>query len=190
VALWVAGLDPGGGEATSVLARTASGDVQPSAWLAAWVAAAIRSGAGGDPGWRVGACLGRRGRRDGLRPVRWYGQRPEFVAVEHPPLHLVLDTQGRTVLEQPGGVDHPLAQHAQQRPEVLLAAVAQQRRPGRGIDVAAIRDHLQPLVGLQAVDRPHVHPAGVGFARQQILAAKVGLQRDHRPLFQRVQGSR
>src|SRR6185369_3159708 len=37
--------DPaGGGGATRVLARTASGDVQPSAWLAAWVAAAIRSG--------------------------------------------------------------------------------------------------------------------------------------------------
>src|SRR5580698_9529354 len=35
-----------GGAATSVLARTASGDVQPSAALAAWVAAAIRSGAG------------------------------------------------------------------------------------------------------------------------------------------------
>src|SRR3954469_25928626 len=37
--------DAGGG-ATSVLARTASGDFQPSASLAAWVAAAIRSGAG------------------------------------------------------------------------------------------------------------------------------------------------
>src|SRR3954466_15246547 len=36
----------GAGGATSVLARTASGDVQPSAWLAAWVAAGIRSGAG------------------------------------------------------------------------------------------------------------------------------------------------
>src|SRR5450432_3280713 len=36
----------GGGGATSVLARTASGDVQPSAALAAWVAAEIRSGAG------------------------------------------------------------------------------------------------------------------------------------------------
>src|SRR5580765_1791712 len=37
---------PGGGAATSVLARTASGDFQPSASLAAWVAGAIRSGAG------------------------------------------------------------------------------------------------------------------------------------------------
>src|SRR5256885_8516364 len=38
--------DEGGvGGATSVLARTASGDVQPSAWLAAWVAAEMRSGA-------------------------------------------------------------------------------------------------------------------------------------------------
>ena len=37
---------PGGGAATSVLARTASGDFQPSASLAACVAAAIRSGAG------------------------------------------------------------------------------------------------------------------------------------------------
>ena len=33
------------GGTTSVLARTASGEVQPSAWLAAWVAAAIKSGA-------------------------------------------------------------------------------------------------------------------------------------------------
>src|SRR5579863_9461657 len=45
-----AGFRPGffdaAGGATSVLARTASGEVQPSAALAAWVAAAIRSGAG------------------------------------------------------------------------------------------------------------------------------------------------
>ena len=41
-----AGRFEAGGGATSVLARTASGDVQPSAWLAACVAAAIRSGAG------------------------------------------------------------------------------------------------------------------------------------------------
>jgi hypothetical protein len=36
----------GAGGTTNVLASTASGDVQPSAWLAAWVAAAIKSGAG------------------------------------------------------------------------------------------------------------------------------------------------
>ena len=42
------------------------------------------------------------------------------------PLHLALDADRRAVLEQPGRVDDALAQHAQQQPEVVLAAVAQQ----------------------------------------------------------------
>jgi hypothetical protein len=68
-----------------VLAMTAPGDVQPSAWLAAWVAAAIRSGAGvtlpaGPPSsvrcpWAracvVAACTGN-GRNSALSSTRPY----------------------------------------------------------------------------------------------------------------------
>ena len=132
----------------------------------------------------------RRGRRAGRRLVRRHGQRLELGAVEHAPLHLALDAQGRAVLEQPGRVDDPLAQRAQQRPEVVLAAVAEQRRARVDIDVPVVREHVQVLVDLQALDRPAIHPAGRRLAGQQILAAQVGLHRDHGPLFLRGQRSR
>ena len=169
-AVFRAGFFDAAGGATSVLARTASGDVQPSASLAAWVAAAIRSGAGtiladasaggrGSRGWRarrrrsgsgwsrggrrragVGSGGGRR--RGGLGGARWRGERLELIGVDHAALHLTLRAQGRPVLDEAGHVDDPRAQRAQQRPEVLLAAVAQQRGAGLEIEVRVVRQHL------------------------------------------------
>ena len=104
----------GVGGTTSVLARTASGDVQPSAWLAACVAAEIGSGAA--------VTLGRGG--------CFRGQGAELGAVEHAPLHLADNAQGRAILDQPGGVDNPLAKRAQQRPKVVLAAIGQKSGAG------------------------------------------------------------
>ena len=49
----------------------------------------------------------------------------------------------------------------------MLAAVAEQRRAGIEIDVRAVAEHLQPLVDLQALGRPAIHPAGRRLAGQQ-----------------------
>ena len=208
-----------GGEATSVLARTASGDFQPSASLAAWVAAEIEIRRGDDLhrpvlGGRLGRGrrCGRRHRRNdsgsrggrrcrgvgsgggrrqvGLGGARWRGERLKLIGVDHAALHLTLRAQGRPVLDETGDVHDPGAQRAQQRPEVLLAAVAQQRGAGFEIEVRVVRQHLKMLVGLQSLRRPAIHPAGVRLPGEQIFAAQMSLHRNHGPLFLGGQRSR
>ncbi len=58
------------------------------------------------------------------------------------------------------------------------------------IDVPVVRQHLQPLIDLQPLDGPPIHPAGAGLARQHILAAQVRLHGDDGPLFHGRQRSR
>ena len=78
----------------------------------------------------------------------FHGQWLELSAIEHAPLHLAEDTQGRAVFEQPGRVDDPLAERAQESPEVVLAAVGQKRGAGLEIDAPVVRDHEHALVDL------------------------------------------
>ena len=87
-------------------------------------------------GRRLGSGLRCLSGRRGCRLVRRVsaaagrgGQRPELGGVELAPLHRPRRAQRRAVLDEPGDVDDALAQRPQQRAEVLLAAVAEQRGP-------------------------------------------------------------
>ena len=132
----------------------------------------------------------RRRGRHGRRASRLLGQRPELGGVELAALHLADDARRRAVLDKPRRVDDALAQRPQERDEVLLAAVAEQRRARVEIDVPAVADHLQPLVLLQAVDGSAIHPPGVRLAGQEILAAQVSLHRDDGAMLERRERSR
>ena len=203
---------PGGGAgATSVLARTASGDFQPSASLAAWVAGAIRSGAGtilaassaaGDAAWRRlapatalvlrGGGLARRGGRRGwagalsagaasgwnsglssTRPCTWPWTPSAEPSSSSP---VASTTRSRST-------------RSSTRKSCSRLSPSSTARVSRSM-LRVVREHVQLLVDLQALRRPAIHPAGGRLAGQQILAAQVGLHRDHGPLFLRGQRSR
>ena len=110
------------------------------------------------------------------------GEIAEGVRLQPSPQHRRPFAAGGAVLQEPGRVDHPLAERPQEGQEVELGAVGHQERPQVAIDRARAGHHVSPPEGGQRVAGRGPESIIGRLRGEQPVAGQVSIHdRDRRP---------